>query len=178
MHYQSPRRVAIIGGVRIPFARAHTAYAKSSNQDMMTAAIKGVVDKYDLQGATLGDVTAGAVIKHARDWNLTRECVLGSGLAAETPAFDLARACGTALEGAILIGNKIALGQIDSGIAGGTDSISDTPIVYPDHYRDILLSSFRGRSLGARLKPWLRLRPRDFKPVFPGVEEPRTGLRW
>jgi len=176
MYYDSPRRVAIIGGQRIPFARAHTAYAKSSNQDMMTAALAGVVNRFDLKGATLGDVASGAVIKHARDWNLTRECVLGSGLAAETPAFDLARACGTALEAAILLGNKIALGQIDSGIAGGTDSISDTPIVYPDHYRNILMSSFRGRSLGARLKPWLKLRPKDFKPQLPGVEEPRTGL--
>jgi len=176
MNYDSPRRVAIVGGLRIPFARAHTAYAKCSNQDMMTAVLGGIVDKYSLQGATLGDVSTGAVIKHSRDWNLTRECVLGSGLAAETPAFDLARACGTALEAAILIGNKIALGQIDSGIAGGTDSISDTPIVYPDHYRNILLSSFRGRSFGARIKPWFGLRPRDFKPVLPGVAEPRTGL--
>lgn len=176
MNYSSPRRVAIVGGLRIPFARAHTAYARCSNQDMMTAVLRGIVDKFNLQGAALGDVSAGAVIKHSRDWNLTRECVLGSGLAAETPAFDLTRACGTALEAAILIGNKIALGQIDSGIAGGTDSISDTPIVYPDHYRDILLSSFRGRSFGARIKPWFGLRPRDFKPVLPGVEEPRTGL--
>lgn len=176
MNYDSPRRVAIIGGLRIPFARAHTAYAKCSNQDMMTAVLSGIVDKYELQGERLGDVSSGAVIKHARDWNLTRECVLGSGLAAETPAFDLARACGTALEAAILIGNKIALGQIDSGIAGGTDSISDTPIVYPDHYREILMESFRARSLGARIKPWLRLRPRDFKPQLPGVAEPRTGL--
>ena len=176
MYYDSPRRVAIIGGQRIPFARAHTAYAKSSNQDMMTAALAGVVNRFDLKGATLGDVASGAVIKHARDWNLTRECVLGSGLAAETPAFDLARACGTALEAAILLGNKIALGRIDSGIAGGTDSISDTPIVYPDHYRNMLMSSFRGRSLGARLKPWLMLRAKDFKSQLPGVEEPRTGL--
>ena len=176
MNYSSPRRVAIVGGVRIPFARAHTAYAKSSNQDMMTAVLTGIVNQYNLKGETLGDVSSGAVIKHARDWNLTRESVLGSGLAAETPAFDLARACGTALEAAILIGNKIALGQIDSGIAGGTDSISDTPIVYPDHYREILMESATARSFGARIKPWLRLRPRDFKPELPGVAEPRTGL--
>ena len=176
MYYDSPRRVAIIGGLRIPFCRAYTAYARSSNQDMMTAVLSGMVNKFKLQGATLGDVSLGAVIKHSRDWNLARESALSSGLAAETPAFDLQRACGTSLEAAILIGNKIALGQIDSGIAGGTDSISDTPIVYPDHYREILLSSFRGRSLGARVSPWLGLRPRDFKPVLPGVEEPRTGL--
>jgi len=142
----------------------------------MTAVLSGMVEKFKLGGVTLGDVSLGAVMKHSRDWNLARESVLGSGLAAETPAFDLQRACGTGLEAAILIGNKIALGQIDSGIAGGTDSISDTPIVYPDHYRDILLSSARGRSLGARIKPWLGLRPRDFKPVLPGVQEPRTGL--
>jgi acetyl-CoA C-acetyltransferase len=176
MHYQEPRRVAIVGGLRIPFCRAHTNYAQCSNQDMMTATLKSLVEKYQLQGIQLGDVSLGAVIKHSRDWNLARESVLGSGLAPETPAFDIQRACGTSLEAAILIGNKIALGQIDAGIAAGTDSISDAPIVYPDEYRHILLSSFRGRSMGSRIKPWLGLRPRHFKPSLPGVIEPRTGL--
>jgi acetyl-CoA C-acetyltransferase len=143
---------------------------------MMTATLAGLVEKFHLNGVQLGDVSLGAVIKHSRDWNLARESVLGSGLAPETPAFDVQRACGTSLEAAILIGNKIALGQIDAGIAAGTDSISDAPIVYPDEYRHILLSSFRGRSLGSRLKPWLGLRPRHFKPALPGVLEPRTGL--
>ena len=176
MHYQEPRRVAIVGGLRTPFCRAHTNYAQCSNQDMMTATLKSLVEKYQLQGVQLGDVSLGAVIKHSRDWNLARESVLGSGLAPETPAFDIQRACGTSLEAAILIGNKIALGQIDAGIAAGTDSISDAPIVYPDEYRHILLSSFRGRSMGSRIKPWLSLRPRHFKPSLPGVIEPRTGL--
>jgi acetyl-CoA C-acetyltransferase len=176
MYYEAPRRVAIIGGLRIPFCRSHTAYASCSNQDMMTAVLRGLVDRFALDGVALGDVSLGAVIKHSRDWNLARESVLGSGLAPETPAYDLQRACGTSLEAAIQIGNKIALGQIDAGIAGGTDSISDAPIVYPDEYRQILLGSFRGRSLGARIKPWLGLRPRHFKPELPGVTEPRTGL--
>ena len=117
MHYQEPRRVAIVGGLRIPFCRAHTNYAQCSNQDMMTTTLKSLVEKYQLQGVQLGDVSLGAVIKHSRDWNLARESVLGSGLAPETPAFDIQRACGTSLEAAILIGNKIALGQIDAGIA-------------------------------------------------------------
>jgi len=176
MHYQAPRRVAIVGGLRIPFCRAHTHYAEASNQDMMTAVLQGLVQRFSLQGQRLGDVSLGAVMKHSRDWNLARECVLGSGLAAETPAFDIQRACGTSLEAAILIGNKIALGQIDAGIAGGSDTISDTPVVYPDEYRQILLRSFRGKSLGERLVPWLGLRPRHFKPGLPGVVEPRTGL--
>ena len=176
MQYQGTRRVAIVGGLRIPFCRAHTNYARCSNQDMMTATLKGLVEKFDLSGVQLGDVSLGAVIKHSRDWGLARESVLGSGLAPETPAFDLQRACGTSLEAAILIGNKIALGQIDAGVAAGTDSISDAPIVYPDEYRNILLSSFRGRSMGDRVKPWFGLRPRHFKPSLPGVLEPRTGL--
>jgi len=176
MNHRETRRVAIIGGIRIPFCRSHTAYAELSNQDMMTTVLDGLVDKYRLGGERLGDVALGAIIKHSRDWNLARECVLGSRLAPETPAFDLQRACGTGLEAAILIGNKIALGQIDSGIAGGTDTISDTPIVYPPEYQQMLLQSFRGRSIGAKLKPWLKLRPRFFKPSFPGVTEPRTGL--
>jgi acetyl-CoA C-acetyltransferase len=170
------RRAAIIGGVRIPFARAHGAYARCSNQDMMTATLRSLVERYDLGGQRLGDVSLGAVIKHSRDYNLARESVLGSGLAPETPAFDLQRACGTSLSGCVQIANKIALGQIEAGIGAGVDTVSDAPIVYPDEYRQILLESFRGRSLGARLKPWLRLRPRHFKPQLPGVEEPRTGL--
>jgi len=170
------RRVAIVGGVRIPFARSHTAYATAGNQDMLTAAFRGLVERFKLQGERLGDVAAGAVIKHSKDFNLTRECVLSSGLDPHTPAVDLQRACGTSLEAAIVIGNKIALGQIDAGIAGGTDSISDAPIVYPRSYQQILLQSFRGRSFWQRVSPLLRVRPRHFKPVLPAVVEPRTGL--
>src|SRR3984893_3998943 len=170
------RRVAIIGGVRIPFARAHGAYEKASNEDMLTASFRGVVERFSLNGVRLGDVAAGAVIKHTKDYNLTRECLLSAGVHPQTPVVDLQRACGTRLEAAILIGNKIALGQIDSGIAGGTDSISDAPIVYPRSYQQILLQSFRGRSAWQRLAPFLSLRPNHFKPVLPAVVEPRTGL--
>jgi acetyl-CoA C-acetyltransferase len=170
------RRVAIIGGVRIPFARAMGAYADCNNQDMLTAALKGVVERFGLQGQALGDVGAGAVMKHSRDFNLVRESVLGSGLAPETPGFDLQRACGTSLETAILIGLKIAQGQIDSGIAAGVDSSSDVPIVYPKSYQQLLLRSARGRTFMERLAPWGSLRPKHFKPQFPGVIEPRTGL--
>jgi acetyl-CoA C-acetyltransferase len=143
---------------------------------MLTAVLSSLVVKYDLHNVRLGDVAAGAVIKHSRDYNLTRESVLSSGLAPETPAFDLQRACGTSLSAAVLIGAKISVGAIDSGIAGGTDSISDMPIVYPDAYRTLLVESARGRTLGAKLKPWLSLRPRHFRPEFPGVVEPRTKL--
>ena len=170
------RRVAIIGGSRIPFARAHGAYARVGNQEMLTAAFKAVVGRFGLEGEVLGEVAAGAVMKHSSQWNLVRECVLGSGLAAETPGIDLQRACGTSLEAAILVANKIALGQLDCGLAGGVDTVSDAPIVYPREYQQLLLASFRGRSLGQRVRPWLGLRPRHFKPVLPGVVEPRTGL--
>jgi acetyl-CoA C-acetyltransferase len=170
------RRVAIVGGVRIPFARSYTAYATASNQDMLTATFRALVQRYRLQGERLGDVAAGAVMKHPRDYNLVRECVLSSGLDPHTPGLDLQRACGTSLEAAIDIGNKIALGQIDVGIAGGTDSVSDAPIVYPRAYQQLLLASYRGRSAWQRLSPWLGLRPRHFRPVLPAVVEPRTGL--
>jgi acetyl-CoA C-acetyltransferase len=170
------RRVAIVGGTRIPFARAHGAYATVGNQDMLTAALRGLVERYGLTGKRLGDVIAGAVLKHSKDFNLVRECVLSSGLDPQTPGLDIQRACGTSLEAAILVGNKIALGQIDVGIAGGVDTISDPPVVYPASYRELLLASWRGRSFWQRVKPWLGLRPRHFKPVTPGVVEPRTGL--
>ena len=176
MRNQPARRVAIVGGLRTPFCRAHGAYAECSNQDMLSAVLAALVVKYDLHGVKIDDVSAGAVIKHSRDYNLTRESVLSSGLAAETPAFDLQRACGTSLSTAVLLASKISTGLIESGIAGGTDSISDMPIVYPDAYRTLLMESARGRTLGAKLKPWLSLRPRHFKPEFPGVVEPRTKL--
>jgi len=173
---QNVRRVAIVGGARLPFARSMGAYAQCSNQDMLTAALKALVGKYGLTGQRLGDVGAGAVLKHPRDFNLVRESVLGSGLSPGTPGFDLQRACGTSLETAIIIGMKIALGQIDSGIAGGVDTASDAPIGVGEGLRKILLASSRGRSLGERLKPWLGVRPRHLKPSVPSVSEPRTGL--
>jgi len=171
-----PRRVAVIGGVRIPFARANGAYAEVGNQEMLTASLKAVVDRFRLRGERLGDVIAGAVMKHSSQWNLTRESLLDSGLSPETPGLDVQRACGTSLEAAIAIGNKIALGQIDAGIAAGVDTVSDPPIVFSRDYQRLMLRSFRGKTFGERLKPWLGLRPRHFKPVFPGVGEPRTKL--
>ena len=170
------RKVAIVGGSRIPFARAHGAYARLGNQQMLTAALQGVVERFGLERALLGEVAAGAVMKHSRDFNLVRESVLGTTLDPRTPGVDLQRACGTSLEAAIGIANKIALGQIDVGIAGGVDSVSDPPVVYGREYQQILLRAFRARSLGARLAPFLSLRPRHFKPMIPDASDPRTGL--
>ena len=176
LHDGLARRVAIVGGMRIPFARAHSIYADASNKDMMTATLAALVDKFDLRGQILGDVALGAVIKHSRDWNLARESVIGSGLSMRTPGVDMQRACGTSIEAAINIGNKIALGQIEAGIAGGTDSISDAPIVLNDDIRKVLLASHRGRSILKKITPWFGLRPGHLVPEFPGVTEPRTGL--
>jgi acetyl-CoA C-acetyltransferase len=170
------RRVAIVGGVRIPFVRGNGAYAQVGNQEMLTATLRGVVERYGLQGQRLDDVAAGAVMKHSSQWNLTRESVLGSGLAAETPGLDLQRACGTSLEAAILLGNKIALGQIDCAIAGGVDTVSDPPVVYPRSFQQLLLRSYRGKSLTGRVGPWFGLRLKNLRPVLPGIAEPRTGL--
>jgi acetyl-CoA C-acetyltransferase len=172
----STRRVAIVGGVRIPFARGNGAYAQVGNQEMLIAALRGVVDRFELQGQRLDDVAAGAVMKHSSQWNLTRESVLGSGLAAETPGVDLQRACATSLEAAVLLGNKIALGQIDCGIAGGVDTVSDPPIVYPRAFQQLLLRSYMGKTAAARIRPWFGLRLKNLKPVLPGMTEPRTGL--
>ncbi|MDL0430105.1 acetyl-CoA C-acetyltransferase [Marinobacter sp. TBZ242] len=170
------RRVAIIGGNRVPFARSNTAYSKVSNQELLTAALRGLVDRYGLQGQRLGEVVAGAVIKHSRDFNLTRESALSSGLAPETPAYDIQQACGTGLEAAILVANKIALGQIECGIAGGTDTTSDAPIGVGEGLREILLDLNRAKTTGERLKVLSRFRPGHLKPEIPQNGEPRTGL--
>ncbi len=172
----APRRVVIVGGMRTPFARSYGAYAASNNQELLIAALRGVVERYKLEGARLGDVIAGATIKHSKDYNLTRESLMSVGLHPETPGLDLQRACGTSLEAAVLVANKIALGQIDAGIAAGVECMSDPPVVYPASYRRVLLNSYRGRGFMQRMSPFFGLRPRDFKPVLPAVVEPRTGL--
>jgi acetyl-CoA C-acetyltransferase len=170
------RKVAIIGGARIPFARSNTAYATQSNQAMLTAALKAVVDKYQLHGERLGEVAAGAVLKHSRDFNLTRESVLSSGLAPETSAFDVQQACGTGLEAAINIGNKIALGQMESGIAGGVDTTSDAPIAVNDKLRKILLEANRAKTTGQKLAALAKFRPSMLAPSIPTNGEPRTRM--
>lgn len=172
----SPRRAVVLGGNRIPFARSDSAYAKATNQDMLTAALDGLVDRFDLAGERLGEVVAGAVLKHSRDFNLTRECVLGSRLSAETPAYDIQQACGTGLQAAILVASKIALGQIEAGVAGGVDTTSDAPLALNEDLRSILLDANRERSTGGRLKQLLRVRPQQLAPAIPRNEEPRTGL--
>ncbi|MGO4340912.1 acetyl-CoA C-acetyltransferase [Pedococcus sp. 2YAF34] len=172
----APRRAAVIGGNRIPFARANGAYAKASNQDMLTAALEGLVARHGLAGEHVGEVAAGAVLKHSRDFNLTRESVLGSSLAATTPAYDVQQACGTGLEAAVLVANKIALGQVESGIAGGTDTASDAPIAVHEGLRQALLSLNRAKTPAQRLKAVSRLRPGQLVPEVPRNVEPRTGL--
>ncbi len=170
------RRAAVLGGNRIPFARQFGAYAEASNQDMLTSAIEGLVARHGLAGERLGEVVAGAVIKHSRDFNLTRESVLGSSLSPATPAYDVTQACGTGLQATMLVANKIALGQVESGIAGGVDSSSDAPIVVPEKLRRKLLRLSRARSAADRAKVALTLRPTDIGVLTPANTEPRTGL--
>ncbi|MBN6035732.1 acetyl-CoA C-acetyltransferase [Amycolatopsis sp. 195334CR] len=170
------RRVAIVGGNRIPFARSNGPYAQASNQDMLTAALDGLVSRYSLQGERIGEVAAGAVLKHARDFNLARECVLGSKLSPETPASDLQMACGTGLQAIVTVANKIALGQIDSAIAGGVDTTSDAPLAVNDDLRQILVQLNAAKTVGERLKLAAKIRPGHIVPEIPRNAEPRTGL--
>ena len=170
------RRVAILGGNRIPFMRSNTAYHGKSNMEMLTASLKGLVQRFELEGERLGEVAAGAVMKHSRDFNLAREATLDSGLSLQTPAYDVQQACGTGLEAAILVANKIALGQIDSGIAAGTDTASDAPIAVSEGYRKMLLNLNAAKTTGQRLKTLLSFRPSFFAPQLPANAEPRTGL--
>ena len=172
----TPRRAAVLGGNRTPFARQFGAYAEAANQDMLTAAIEGLVARHGLAGERLGEVVAGAVIKHSRDFNLTREAVLGSSLSPTTPAYDITQACGTGLEAAILVANKIALGQIESGIAGGADSASDAPVVVTESLRRKLLRLNRAKTSADRVKAALAFRPTDVGVSVPANTEPRTGL--
>jgi acetyl-CoA C-acetyltransferase len=173
---RSIRKVAVVGYNRLPFARQNTAYTNASNQDMMTAALNGLVERYRLQGALLGEVAGGAVLKHSSERNLMRECVLGTALDAATPACDIQQACDTGIEAAVYIANKIALGQINVGIAGGVDSTSNVPIVVSEHLRTILLAANRAKTFGSKLKQFFKIRPKDLVPLVPAGGEPRTGL--
>src|SRR5690349_1365825 len=166
---KSTRRVAVIGGNRIPFARSNGAYSDASNQEMLTAAIDGLVTRFGLEGEAVGEVVAGAVLKHARDFNLTRESVLGSRLAPETPATDVQQACGTGLQAAIQVANKIALGTYDVGIAGGTDTTSDAPVAISDKLRRKLMKVNAARSTGAKVAALGAIRPGDI-----GLEIPQN----
>ncbi len=170
------RRVAVLGGIRIPFARQDGPYARASNQDMLTYTLDALASKFNLEGESLGEVAAGAVLKHSRDFNLTRESVLGSKLAPETPAYDVQQACGTGLEATILVANKIALGQIDAGIAAGVDTTSDAPIALNEDLREVLLEVNRANSNTQRLRALARIRPQQIVPAIPRNAEPRTGL--
>jgi acetyl-CoA C-acetyltransferase len=170
------RRVAIIGGNRIPFARSNGPYSHASNQDMLTAALEGLISRFGLAGERLGEVAAGAVLKHSRDFNLTRECVLGSHLDPHTPAYDVQQACGTGLEAAILVANKIALGQIEAGIAGGVDTTSDAPLGVNEDLRRVLFDANRQKTLTGQLRQLTRIRPGHIVPEQPRNAEPRTGL--
>ena len=171
-----PRPVAVLASNRIPFARSNGPYARASNQDMLTAALDGLVDRAGIAGERLGEVAGGAVLKHSRDINLTREAVLSTRLSAETPAYDVGQACGTGLETTILAANKIALGQEDSAIACGVDTTSDAPIALNDDLREILLEANAARSTKDRAKALLKIRPGHIVPDFPRNAEPRTGL--
>jgi acetyl-CoA C-acetyltransferase len=170
------RRVAIVGGNRIPFARSNGRYATASNQDMFTAALDGLVSRFGLRDERLGEVAAGAVLKHSRDFNLARESVLGSRLSAETPAYDVQQACGTGLQAVVQVANKIALGQLESGVAGGVDTTSDAPLGVNEDLRQIFLELNRAKSVGARLRALTKIRPTQIVPDIPRNAEPRTGL--
>jgi acetyl-CoA C-acetyltransferase len=171
-----PRRAAILGGNRIPFARSGGPYAEASNQDMLTATLDGLVARFGLQGERLGDVVAGAVLKHSRDFNLTRECVLGSSLDHATPAHDVQQACDTSLQAALAVAQKIAVGQIDVGIAGGVDTTSDAPVAVNEDLRRVLMKANQATSVGERIKLLGHLRPGQIVPDIPRNAEPRTGL--
>lgn len=172
----SLRRVAIIGSQRIPFVRSYREYARTSNQEMLIATLQALIKKYSLEGKRLGDVSLGAVMTSSIEWNLSREVVLGSGLDPHTPAFNVQRACGTSLETASLIALKIAAGQIESGIAGGSDTNSDLPIMLQRSLAWKLIDLNNAKTFGERLSKIMRIRLADLKPAYPGITEPRTGL--
>jgi acetyl-CoA C-acetyltransferase len=173
---ETVRRVAIVGGVRTPFCRSNTLYADLSNQKLLATALQGLVERYGLQGEVIDEVVGGAVVSHSRDWNLAREAVLSTDLAPTTPGITLQQACGTSLQAAFGIAARIAVGEIECGIACGSDTTSDAPIVVSRKLSKRLIEAQQARSFGARLSAFKGLRPGELAPQPPSVAEPRTGL--
>lgn len=172
----SIRRVAVLGGSRIPFCRSHTGYAELTNLDMLIAALGGLVDRFALHGAHIDEVVGGAVVTHAKDWNLAREAVIGSALAATTPGITMMQACGTSLAGALNVGAKIAIGQIECGIALGSDTTSDAPIVFQRRFAQRLVQASRAKGFGQKIPAFKGFTPAELAPLPPSTSEPRTGL--
>lgn len=170
------KKVVVVGGSRTPFVRSMTSYMGLSNADLLVPALQALVNRFGLKGQEVGEVALGAVMKHSSDWNLAREIALSSGLKASTPAFTVQQACGTSLQATILIANKIALGQIESGIAGGVDTNSDLPFVFSKKFNHLMLEMHRAKTTGQKLKQLLKMHPKDLLPIAPAVTEPRTGL--
>src|SRR5581483_781411 len=170
------RRVAVLGGSRIPFCRSHTAYAEVSNLDMLIAALGGLVDRFSLHGVHIDEVMGGAVVTHAKDWNLAREAVIGSALAPTTPAVTMMQACGTSLAAALNLGAKIATGEIECGIAIGSDTTSDAPVVFQRRFAQRLVQASRAKGIGEKLAAFKGFTPAELAPLPPSTSEPRTGL--
>lgn len=173
---QEIRRVAIVGGARIPFCRAYTGYANETNMSMLSTTLSGLADKYDLKGAKIDEVVAGAVINHSKDFNLAREALLDAGYSPNTPGTTLQIACGTSLQAALMLAGKIATGEIESGIAAGADSISDSPVVFGSKFAHRMINLSRARSFGERMGVFKGFSFGELKPQAPSVNEPRTGL--
>ena len=170
------RKVAIVGSARIPFARGNSAYAEETNLSMLGTVLTGLVDKYGLKGEKIDEVMGGAVIAHSRDFNLMREASLDAGLSLRTPGTNMQIACGTSLQAALTLGAKIAAGEIDSAIAAGSDSVSDSPIVFGNKFQHRMIDLSRARSVGEKLGTFKGFSLGELTPVAPSVNEPRTGL--
>lgn len=175
MSKRMQRDVWVVGGSRTPFVKSFAQYQKVSLQDMLTATLADLAQRFGLRGKTVGDVALGSVMTHSKDWNLAREVVLGSGLSADTPAYNVQRACGTSLETAWQLALKIGAGQMETAIAGGGDTNSDLAVTFPRSFAQKILALRAARSLGERIQRMLAFRPKDFFPQFPAVVEPRTG---
>ncbi|MGH1467563.1 MAG: acetyl-CoA C-acetyltransferase [Bdellovibrionales bacterium] len=169
------KKVALVAGSRIPFTKSFSHYQENTGQELMTAALKDLVEKTNLKGKKIDDVALGAVMMHGSDWNISRECSLGSGLSPLTPAYDIRRACGTSLETVIAIANKIKLGQARVGIAGGFDTNSDAPIEFKRSFAKKLIELNKSKTALKKISSLLSFKTKDLKPQFPGVVEPRTG---
>lgn len=176
MAKKDAKRVAIVSGLRTPFAKQWTAYKDVSALRLGTIVVSELLERTGLDPSEIEQVVYGQVLPSIEAPNIAREIVLASGMPRDIEAFSVSRACATSYQSTVSVAEAILAGTITCGIAGGADSSSDVPITVSKRLAEALVAATKARSLGERLQCFAGLRPKDLAPVPPAIKEYSTGL--
>ncbi|MEM9188659.1 MAG: acetyl-CoA C-acyltransferase FadI [Myxococcota bacterium] len=170
------KRVAVVAGLRTPFAKQGTAYKDVSALDLGKLAVTELLQRTGVEPSEIGQVVYGQVVPSLSGPNIAREIVLGTGMPQDIEAYSVSRACATSYQSTVNVAESILAGSVDCGIAGGSDSASDVPIAVSKKLADALVTASKARTLPDRLRAFKNLKPKDLIPVPPALKEMSTGL--